>query len=104
MQRDTKELQTILALHRVDTEGKTMQYMATAIADIGRPRLALVIGNAAYKRPLRNPVSDATQVAHKLRTACGFHEVIEVTDVDNTRMRKVIKDFALLANKPEYLT
>lgn len=65
--------------------------MATARAE---PRIALVIGNAAYKNsPLRNPVNDARLIGQTLR-AVGF-EVIERTDLDQNGMKRVIQEFGL---------
>ncbi len=56
-------------------------------------RVALVIGNAAYKqqRPLSNPVNDATAMAGTLRRL-GF-DVVSVTDADRTRMVKALGEF-----------
>src|SRR5688500_14348464 len=56
-------------------------------------RLALVIGNGAYAAaPLSNPPSDARDLAAALRDA-GF-EVLEHVDLDRSRMREAIRDFA----------
>ncbi len=56
------------------------------------PRVALVIGNSAYKdAPLANPVNDARLIAETLR-GLGF-EVIERTDVDQRSMRRFLRDF-----------
>ncbi len=58
----------------------------------GEQRLALVIGNAAYKRqPLANPVNDAGAVANKLR-GLGFSVTYE-HDLDARRMRRAIRTF-----------
>ena len=55
-------------------------------------RLALVIGNGAYKvGPLRNPVNDARATAALLRQI-GF-EVIDGYDLDYANMRRAISDF-----------
>ncbi len=56
------------------------------------PRLALVIGNAAYKTsPLQNPVRDAELMAKTLK-AKGF-TVIKVLDANKREMEKAINDF-----------
>lgn len=53
-------------------------------------RVALVIGNAAYKpaQPLANPVNDANAMAETLR-GLGF-EVVAVDDADRTTMVKAL--------------
>ena len=55
-------------------------------------RVALVIGNAAYKQsPLANPVNDATDMAAALQTA-GFRVIIRRNG--NIRdMRQAIREF-----------
>ncbi len=66
---------------------------ATAVA-ASQKRLALVIGNSAYRAvpALANPVNDAMAVARKLRKL-GF-VVIEKHDLDYEGMRKALRDFA----------
>jgi tetratricopeptide (TPR) repeat protein len=56
-------------------------------------RLALVIGNGAYRNapPLPNPANDAHAIAKTLRDI-GFH-VIEATDLDRAGMDRVMLDF-----------
>jgi uncharacterized caspase-like protein len=56
-------------------------------------RVALVIGNGAYKAvdPLSNPANDAAAVAGALRRA-GF-EVIEKHDLGGAQMRKALGEF-----------
>lgn len=54
------------------------------------PRLAVVVGNAAYRTaPLRNPVNDATAMAQRLE-ALGF-TVIELRDADAGAMREAMQ-------------
>lgn len=56
-------------------------------------RVALVIGNAAYKiNPLKNPVNDSTDIAQSLR-AVGF-DVIEVNNATLVAMREATRRFA----------
>ena len=55
-------------------------------------RVALVIGNAAYKvHPLRNPRNDADDVSRSLKVS-GF-EVIDLRDASLTQMRSGIRQF-----------
>jgi hypothetical protein len=56
-------------------------------------RLALVIGNGAYREapPLTNPVNDARLISQTLR-GLGF-DVIEVLDADQTMMKRAIQGF-----------
>ncbi|HMX29821.1 MAG TPA: caspase family protein, partial [Blastocatellia bacterium] len=55
-------------------------------------RLALVIGNSAYKEaPLANPVNDAQDVAAALK-ACGF-EVLSGFNRNQREMKELIRDF-----------
>lgn len=67
-----------------------------AAAQPGERRVALVIGNGAYKSaPLKNPVGDAQAVAASLR-ALGY----EVTIKENTSLRDLIealREFAVRA-------
>ncbi len=59
----------------------------------GQTRLALVIGNGAYRKAsqLDNPVNDANDIAAALE-AVGF-EVIKGTDQDLAGMRRLIRQF-----------
>jgi hypothetical protein len=63
-------------------------------------RVALVIGNAAYKSsPLTNPVNDASDVTATLRSM-GF-ETILVRDATLAQMRSATRDFAEAAASSE---
>ncbi len=63
-----------------------------ATAAVPEPRVALVIGNSAYRdAPLRNPANDARLIAETLREL-GF-QVIERIDVSQRGMRRLIRDF-----------
>ena len=56
-------------------------------------RVALVIGNAAYKvNPLKNPVNDSTDMARSLRSV-GF-DVIEANNITLVQMREATRRFA----------
>ncbi len=67
-----------------------------AAAQNGEKRIALVIGNGAYKAgPLKNPVNDAVAVAERLKQL-GF----EVISRQNTNLRDLVetlRDFSLRA-------
>ena len=57
-----------------------------------QPRIALVIGNAAYpKGPLQTSLADGGLVAEAL-TSIGF-EIVEGADVNQTDVRRVFRDF-----------
>ena len=57
-----------------------------------QPRIALVIGNAAYpKGPLQHSLADGGLVAEAL-TSIGF-EIVEGADVNQTDFRRVFRDF-----------
>jgi uncharacterized caspase-like protein len=57
------------------------------------PRVALVIGNSAYKAsPLRNPVNDATDMAAAL-AELGFKVTLR-TDASQRQMKQALREFA----------
>jgi carboxyl-terminal processing protease len=73
--------------------GQLMTVMTVGPAS-AEPRVALVIGNSHYGGELGtlpNPVNDAHLVARALKQT-GF-DVIEVTDVDQKKMKRAIADF-----------
>lgn len=60
-------------------EAFAQRNLNVAAAPANKQRVALVIGNAAYKdAPLRNPVNDATDMAATLR-ALGFSVTLHTT-------------------------
>jgi hypothetical protein len=64
----------------------------SAAQGAGEARLALVIGNAAYRNsPLANPVNDARLMETSLRDA-GF-EVIKAENASLRDMRRLLRDF-----------
>jgi len=67
-----------------------------AQAAISEKRVALVIGNSAYKNtsPLKNPVNDARAISASLRRL-GF-EVIEGLDLDLSQMRSKVREYTTL--------
>ena len=74
-----------------------LAWLALAGAAVAESRVALVVGNAAYRRfkPLLNPSNDAADVAAALR-ARGF-SVIQGSDLDLAGMRRIIDRFAAAA-------
>jgi uncharacterized caspase-like protein len=66
---------------------------ATGFApDVQGQRLALVIGNAAYREgALANPANDARAMARVLRES-GFNVMLH-TDLDHRRMMQAVRDF-----------
>src|SRR5208337_1963659 len=68
-------------------------WAGAALADDAKNRVALVIGNAAYKRSaLANPVNDARLMAEKLQ-AQGF-EVFAAYDASQRDMKRAVQSFA----------
>ena len=73
--------------------GAAQRNLAVAPARATEARVALVIGNSAYKgAPLRNPVNDATDIAATLRSL-GFSVTLR-TNADTRQMRAAIRQFA----------
>jgi len=73
----------------------SLVFLASALEPASAERrVALVIGNSAYKNtaPLKNPSNDAVDVAEMLRQL-GF-EVIDGTDLSKREMEKRIRAFA----------
>ncbi len=72
----------------------TLALAAASVPAFAEKRVALVIGNAAYKNaaPLKNPRNDAGDMSAKLRTY-GF-EVISGTDLDRNGLERKIREFS----------
>src|SRR6185295_15771557 len=71
---------------------RQLQIAPVKAAPGGEKRLALVMGNSAYKTsPLRNPVNDARSIAKAL-SATGF-KVTLVEDASQTTMRRAMRAF-----------
>jgi uncharacterized caspase-like protein len=67
---------------------------SAGVASLGR-RVALVIGNAAYRLgPLQNPVNDAEAMARALRQDLKFDKVILKKDVTAEGFRAALREFA----------
>jgi uncharacterized caspase-like protein len=67
-------------------------------ASLTEERVALVIGNAAYKQqPLDNPVNDATLIAERL-TQAGFKVVLR-KNLDRTGMATALREFGARLNE-----
>jgi uncharacterized caspase-like protein len=66
-------------------------------------RVALVIGNSAYKnvRALANPQRDAEAVAASLR-ALGFTSVTLITDASREKLIDALHTFAIEADKADW--
>ncbi len=75
-----------------------MAFLAGALACIvpaaAETRVALVIGNGAYKNagPLKNPANDARRMSEALGKL-GF-EVLAFEDLDQAGMKRAVRDFA----------
>ena len=71
-----------------------LQSFGCAGAEAQTRRLALVIGNGAYTHvpKLSNPANDALDISAALKKL-GF-EIIEGRDLDETGMRRAVKQFA----------
>ena len=64
----------------------------TPLAAAAEPRIALVLGNAAYARgPIRNSLADAALVAEALNSI-GF-QIVEGADLDQAELRRVFREF-----------
>ncbi|HSW22107.1 MAG TPA: caspase family protein, partial [Burkholderiaceae bacterium] len=71
---------------------------ATRGVSLTEDRVALVIGNAAYKRdPLDNPVNDARLIASRLEQA-GF-KVTRRENLDRNGMAAALRDFGAALNE-----
>ena len=87
-----------------EQERMMQRLMASSVADIGRPRFALIIGNGAYKSsPLTNPVKDANDMAARLRGPCGFHSVMMMMNLTKAEIKQAIANFEAVINTPVYL-
>ncbi|OQW56178.1 MAG: hypothetical protein A4S14_10420 [Proteobacteria bacterium SG_bin9] len=66
-------------------------------------RVALVIGNSAYKNvsPLTNPQRDASTIATALRQS-GFQSVTLVTDLDRNKLTAALQKFAEVAETADW--
>ena len=72
-------------------------FLCIAAPALAQKKVALVIGNAAYKEgPLKNPANDARAMAAKLRRI-GF-QVIERLNATKTQMETSIADFGEALN------
>jgi tetratricopeptide (TPR) repeat protein len=81
------------AMKQMTAAAKPRETVAAAAAQAQGKRVALVIGNGAYKgvSPLANPAKDAKAVAAEL-TRLGF-EVIDRYDLDHKSMLRTLRDF-----------
>ncbi|MGN8118083.1 caspase family protein [Labrys sp. 22185] len=74
-----------------------------ATAPVSENRVALVIGNSAYKNvpALPNPQEDASAVAEKFK-ALGFKTVTLVTNASQAEMMSALSDFSDVANQADW--
>lgn len=87
------------ALPLLSAAGGSAWFPSWAAAASG-PRVALVIGNRAYRQsPLANPTNDAAAMA-KLLTSAGF-SVEQVTDAPRSEMLRAIEAFGAVLSKAE---
>jgi uncharacterized caspase-like protein len=76
--------------------------LLSAGAATAERRVALIIGNSAYKNvvPLPNPARDAAAVAAMFKKA-GFEVVDSKLDLSNTAMRRVVREFTGIARNAD---
>jgi len=83
---------TLLGFVALIVAGHGYAQQRPALSDAGESRIALVIGNAAYKdAPLANPVNDARAVARTLNEL-GFQVKVQ-TNLTQVQMRRAIREF-----------
>ena len=84
---------SLLAVHPALAQvSQTGRNLGVAAAQPNEQRVALVIGNAAYKEsPLRNPVNDATDIAAALKTL-GFNVMLR-TNASRRQMVEAVREF-----------
>lgn len=88
-----RRLAATLLLVCLATPAIAQRNLAVAPAAANEQRVALVIGNSAYKEsPLTNPVNDAADMANALQTM-GF-KVIRRLNANTREMRAAIREFA----------
>ncbi len=75
---------------------------AGANAPSGERRVALVIGNAAYRHggKLANPLRDAQTIAETF-SALGFHQVVTHSDLELRTLTRALTDFRLTADSAD---
>ena len=81
----------LCACLRVGTEPDRRLRVERGPSIPGGPRLALVIGNASYGQPLKNPMQDARSMAALLRDL-GF-TVMERKNLNLSQMERSIREF-----------
>ena len=91
--RKRQELQAELDRAKELAESRLAEQQRPQAVQRTERRVALVIGNAAYKiNPLKNPVNDSNDMARSLR-AVGF-DVIEANNTTLVAMREATRRFA----------
>jgi tetratricopeptide (TPR) repeat protein len=111
--RDAARLALTTASRQPDAAAPAAAQVATATAAavpdkpkpvvINERRIALVIGNSAYRNvpPLPNPVRDATAIADALRRT-GFQTVTLQTDLPREKLVDALRNFAQLADSADW--
>jgi tetratricopeptide (TPR) repeat protein len=94
---------TTPATQTAEREQTPIQPVVTSSTETAGRRVALVIGNSAYRDvgALRNPSNDARLVAAALRRV-GFSDVIEKYDLGLAQMVAALKEFGDLADKSDW--
>jgi uncharacterized caspase-like protein len=110
--RDSARLALTTASRQPDAAAVAVPQVAAATAavpdkpkpvPINERRIALVIGNSAYRNvpPLANPVRDATAIADALRRT-GFQTVTLQTDLPKEKLVDALRNFAQLADNADW--
>ena len=87
---EERKREVIKGFYKVETKPAQTKIISTQTST--EKRLALVIGNAAYKnRPLLNPRNDADDVSKALKKN-GF-QVIDIRDGSLNQMRQAVRSF-----------
>jgi uncharacterized caspase-like protein len=92
--------QSLATVHAADADTRNLRPASTSQ---GERRIALVIGNGAYRsedlKPLANPTNDADDVAAALK-GFGF-EVLAHKNLDRRKMKDAIAEFGRKANNAD---
>jgi uncharacterized caspase-like protein len=88
----------LAALEELQQDAQAPETKPSSALDAAAPptgkRIALVIGNSAYRnvQPLRNPANDAHAVAEEFRRS-GFVEVVEMKNLSLSELSSALKAF-----------
>jgi len=86
----------LVFLFAVLSSGQEKRQLIQEKPNSSNKRIALVIGNGAYKKAksLPNPANDAADMAKALKEV-GFDEVLSGTDLTKRQMETLIRDFGV---------